>query len=430
MEITKIFIGLAGCGTVGGGLAQIIQKNTDWIAKRTGRELVIKTVLVRELKKQRAVQFSSETLFTTDPDVILNDPAIDIVVELMGGIDAAFTFVSGALNKGKSVVTANKALLAEKGEELFALAEKQGVGLYYEASVGGGIPVVQTLKESLAGDKINSLTGILNGTANYILSEMSLRGIDFVQALQEAQEKGYAEADPELDIEGMDAAHKLVILIRLAHGQNYPLSRLDVRGISQVKAKDIAFANDFGYQIKLLGQVKVCGQSLQAGVFPALVPHEHILAKVTGPFNAIWLEGESVGPIMLYGQGAGALATGNAVLADIMALARAGMRPNNTGFSMTSLPEVAILPCVSSASPHYFRFTVQDRPGVLSALSGILGEQNISIARVVQKAASGDEGVPIVFLTHVASGEDVARALQKLDKCEFILAPTVHYKIL
>ena len=250
MEITKIFIGLAGCGTVGGGLAQIIQKNTDWIAKRTGRELVIKTVLVRELKKQRAVQFSSETLFTTDPDVILNDPAIDIVVELMGGIDAAFTFVSGALNKGKSVVTANKALLAEKGEELFALAEKQGVGLYYEASVGGGIPVVQTLKESLAGDKINSLTGILNGTANYILSEMSLRGIDFVQALQEAQEKGYAEADPELDIEGMDAAHKLVILIRLAHGQNYPLSRLDVRGISQVKAKDIAFANDFGYQIK------------------------------------------------------------------------------------------------------------------------------------------------------------------------------------
>lgn len=424
-----VFIGLAGCGTVGGGLAKIIQDNGDWIAQRIGRKLQIKTVLVRDLKKQRAVQFGAETEFTTDSQVILNDQKIHIVVELMGGIDAAFDFVSQAIAKGKSVVTANKALLAEKGNILFEMAEKKGVGLYYEASVCGGIPIVQTLKESLAGDKILSLTGILNGTANYILSEMSQRGIDFSVALKEAQEKGFAEADPTLDIEGMDAAHKLVVLIRLAYGKHYPLQRLRVQGISRVKATDIAFAEDFGYQIKLLGQVKICNSSLQAGVFPTLVPFEHILAKVMGPFNAVWLEGQAVGQIMLYGQGAGALPTGNAVLADVMALAKKEARPNNTGFVLPVLPEADFSVCSGSECAHYFRFTVKDKPGVLSMLSGILGEERISIARVVQKVADAD-GVPIVFLTHIASEEAVERALKKLDSCDFISAPTVHYRIL
>ncbi len=424
-----VFIGLAGCGTVGGGLAKIIQDNGDWIARRIGRKLQIKTVLVRDLKKQRAVQFGADIEFTTDSQVILNDPKIHIVVELMGGIDAAFDFVSQAIAKGKSVVTANKALLAEKGNILFEMAEKNGVGLYYEASVCGGIPIVQTLKESLAGDKILSLTGILNGTANYILSEMSQRGIDFSVALKEAQEKGFAEADPTLDIEGMDAAHKLVILIRLAHGKHYPLQQLRVQGVSQVKATDIAFAKDFGYQIKLIAQVKVCDSSLQAGVFPALVPFEHILAKVMGPFNAVWLEGQAVGPIMLYGQGAGALPTGNAVLADVMALAKKDVQANNTGFAVSSLPNVDFSACSRAECTHYFRFTVKDKPGVLSTLSGILGEEQISIARVVQKVAATD-GVPIVFLTHIASEEAVERALKKLNSCDFILAPTVHYRIL
>jgi len=425
-----IQLGLAGFGTVGSGLAKIIQTNQEWIARRLGKNLAIKTVLVRDLDKPRPVTLPPRTRFTTSPDELFQDPDIDLVVELAGGIEFPRHLITQSLLAGKSVVTANKHLLAEHGPELFALAAEKGLGLYYEASVAGGIPIVQTLKESLAGNRIRRLTGILNGTANYIMTEMTAKGLDFATALSQAQELGYAEADPELDIEGMDAAHKLCVLIRLAHGEDYPLADLPVQGISAVDPFDIRMAGEFGYCIKLLAQVKERSGHLQAGVFPALVAKDHILAKVDGPFNSILLEGNAVGPIMLYGQGAGDLPTGSAVLADIMALSREGCPPNNTGFPGTSLPRADILPPELTVSRHYFRFTVKDRPGVLSSLSGIMGERNISIAQVVQKRDEIREGVPVVFLTHSAPMKDASRALAEIDAAGFTIAPTVHYQIL
>ncbi len=429
MAHDMVKLGLAGYGTVGTGLARILEENGDWIARRLGKRLGITKVLVRNLDKGRAFPPGPKTTFTTSMEELVNDPEIDIVVELMGGIEAPYQLIRSALEKGKPVVTANKALLAERGPELFALANRQGLGLYYEASVAGGIPIVETLKQSLAGNKIKTLTGILNGTANFILSEMTATGMDFTDALGLAQDKGYAEADPELDIEGMDAAHKLCLLIRLAHGQDYPLHDLPVQGITGMHPFDIEMARDFGYRIKLLAQVKDRSGHLQAGVFPALIKEDHILAKVDGPYNAILLDGNAVGPIMLYGQGAGDLPTGSAVLADIMALARK-TAPNNTGFIEESLPKAQILAPEQTVFRHYFRFTVKDRPGVLSTISGIMGERNISIAQAVQKQEPQGGGVPVVFFSHAAQLKDVRDALSEIDGLSFVCAPTVHYRIL
>jgi len=430
LDKQTINLGLAGFGTVGSGLARIIEENREWIARRIGKSLVIKHILVRDKDKVRPFIPGPEARFTTAAEDLLNDPHTDIVVELMGGTRAARELISRALESGKHVVTANKALLAEEGADLFDLAEKKGRALYYEASVAGGIPIVQTLRDSLAGNRIKSLTGILNGTANYILSEMTTTGEKFSTALEKAKEKGYAEADPTLDIEGIDAGHKLAILIRLAHGQNYPFKSLPVQGISAVSPADIELAKEFGYILKLLAQVREKSGKLQAGVHPVFLPQDHILAKVDGPFNSILLNGNAVGPIMLYGQGAGDLPTGSAVLADILALARDERNPNNTGFLENPLPQADILDPELTVSGHYFRFTVQDRPGVLSALSGVLGENNISIAQAVQKQDNGEKSVPVVFFTHQALMRDVSRALAEISSFDFINAPTVHYRII
>jgi homoserine dehydrogenase len=327
------------------------------------------------------------------------------------------------------VVTANKALLAERGPELLALAARKGLGLYYEASVAGGIPIVQTLKEGLAGNRIKSIAGILNGTANYILTEMTGSKTDFAEALSKAQAKGYAEADPTLDIEGVDAAHKLVLLIRLAYGQDYPMSRLPVTGITKVTPLDIEMAAKFGYRIKLIGQVREKSGHLEAGVFPALIKESHILAGVDGPFNAILVDGNAVGQVMLYGRGAGDLPTGSAVIADIMALCREGMLPNNTGFGDAPYAEAAILDPALTSSKYYFRFSVNDRPGVLSEVAGVMGHRNISIAQVVQMGNVHGKTVPIVFLSHEAQEANVRAALEEIDAFSFITAPTVRFRI-
>ncbi len=287
------------------------------------------------------------------------------------------------------------------GRELFQLARLQNTALYFEASVGGGIPIVQTLKENLSGNKIISITGILNGTANFILSKMSQEKLSFEKALKIAQEKGYAEADPTLDIEGVDAAHKLVILIMLAYGKNFPLEKLTIEGISNTDPYDIKMAEEFGYTIKLIAKVKERSGDLQAGVYPVLIPKKHILAKVDGPFNAILIEGNGVGPIMLYGQGAGDLPTGSAVLSDIMAIIRSNSY-NNTGFYSDEIEDATILEDKYTSCCHYFRFQVEDRPGVLAILAGIMGERNISIAQVVQRQEKIGKYVPVVFLTHRA----------------------------
>jgi homoserine dehydrogenase len=425
-----IHLGLAGLGTVGSGLVKIIQENSDWITRRLGKTLKVKTIMVRDLDKPRNVHPSPDTHFTTNMDELLHDPDIDIVVELAGGIDFPRELITKALSAGKSVVTANKALLAEHGPELFELAAQKNLGLYYEASVAGGIPIIQTLKESLAGNKIKSITGILNGTANFIMSEMSEKGEDFAAVLAKAQAKGYAEADPTLDIEGIDAAHKLVILIRLAYGLDFPMDRLTINGISQVEQFDIALAQEFGYRINLLAQVREKSGLLHAGVYPALLRQDHILAKVDGPFNSILLDGNAVGPVMLYGQGAGDLPTGSAVLADILALSRTDCPPNNTGFLETRLPLADILAPELTVFRHYFRFTVVDRPGVMASIAGVLGEYNISIAQVVQRQYAPDAGVPIVFLTHSAQMKNAMAALDTIKEFSFVLAPPVHYRII
>ncbi len=423
-------IGLAGLGTVGSGLVEITAENEDWIRRRLGRDIVLKTVLVRDLSKPRPFPPGRDAVLTTRPEDLTDDPEIDVVVELMGGIDAAYDLIAKALEAGKHVVTANKALLAERGQELFALAARKGLGLYYEASAAGAVPVVETLKESLAGNRILGILGILNGTANYILTKMSEQGLDFDTALKMAQEKGYAEADPTLDIEGMDAAHKLIVLIRLAYGQNYPLSRLPVEGITGVTPLDIRFAREFGYQIKLIGHVREENGALDAGVHPRLVSNSYLLASVQGAFNAVRIEGNASGPIVLHGKGAGGRPTASAVLSDIMALAQRPDCPNNTGFSEEVPPDAEIFDPAEAVCRHYIRFNAKDKPGVMAAISRVMADQDVSIFQAVQKSDPEMGYVPIVFLTHSAPQKAVDNVIAALDASPYLKPPTVHFRVL
>ncbi|MFW5488642.1 MAG: homoserine dehydrogenase [Desulfovibrio sp.] len=432
-------LGIAGFGTVGTGLARILDENRERIIQRMGCDIRIKTILVRDLTKTRTYTPTSTTTsgtpentvrFTATPADLVNDPEIDIIVELMGGIEAAYDLISLALKAGKHVVTANKALLAERGQELFALAREKNLCLYYEASSVGGVPVIQTLKESLASNRILKLTGIMNGTANYILSEMSSNGLDFSTALAQAQELGYAEADPSFDIDGVDTAHKLVLLMRLAFGQHYALEDLPVSGIRNVAKEDISFAREFGYRLKLIGQARDVDGAIEAGVFPALVKYTFLLARVGGNYNAVRIEGNAVGPIMLHGQGAGDLPTGSAVLSDVMAIIKDKDRPNNTGWTMPELPPANILPPEQAVSQHYFRFSVADRPGVMGTIASAMAEHDISIAQAIQKGNGDQEVVPVVFITHEAPMGSVKATLDAIEHTDFIAAPTVHYRIL
>ena len=298
-ENSPLVIGLAGFGTVGSGLAEILRLNADLIRARIGRDIRIKTVLVRDTAKARTYALPEGATVTTNPADLVNDPEISVMVELMGGYDTAFNIIQDSLNMGKNVVTANKALLAEKGSALFDLAAKKDLRLAYEASVCGAIPILQVLRESLAGNRITSLMGILNGTSNYILTEMSEKGMDFGLALQDAQAKGYAEADPTFDIEGVDAAHKLTLLIRLAFGVDYDFANLPIQGITKVSADDIAFARQFGFRIKLLGQARQIDGKIEAGVFPALVSKSMLIASADGVFNAVHVEENPLGSQLL-----------------------------------------------------------------------------------------------------------------------------------
>ncbi|WP_309542882.1 homoserine dehydrogenase [Nitratidesulfovibrio liaohensis] len=424
----RLVIGMAGFGTVGSGLARVLDENRQWITERTGREMVIKTILVRDLAKPRAWPVPQGATLTADPAVLTDDPEIDVLVELMGGIAAPHAIIKRALEAGKHVVTANKALLAEDGYDLYRLAEQQNVGLHHEASVAGGIPIVQTLKESLAGNRIGSLVGILNGTANYILSEMTSNGLDFATALGQAQELGYAEADPTLDIEGHDTAHKLVLLIRLAYGMDYPYAELPVQGIAGIDRMDIEFARELGFRIKLLAQVRDVDGKLEAGVFPTLVKHTFLIARVGGAYNAIRLEGNAVGPVFLHGLGAGSLPTASAVLADLMTVAR-GAAPHNTGFQRQVPPRADILPPADAESSYYVRAMVPDNPGVLRDLAGAMADHSISIAQAIQKGQH-PQGVPLVFMTHAARASAIQGAIAQVQAAGLLLAPPVCYRVL
>ena len=439
-ESKPLVVGLAGFGTVGGGLARLLGENADIIRRRTGRDMVVKRVLVRNAQKARGVPLPEGAELTTDPAALTDDPDIDVLVELIGGIDQARALIDRALDQGKHVVTANKALLAEEGLALFQKAERKKRILRYEASVAGAIPIVQALRESLTGNRIESLMGILNGTSNYILSEMTSNGLDFDVALKQAQELGYAEADPTLDIDGHDAAHKLILLIRLAYGVNYPYTALSVRGIRGLSSLDIRLAREFGYRIKLIGQVREvrcpegrdCADDgsirLEAGVFPALVHHTFLLARVGGVYNAARVEANAAGALFFHGRGAGDLPTAGAVLADLMAVAREERR-NNTGFVGRELPRAAIVPPEEWRSCYYVRVMVQDAPGVLRDISGCMAAEGISVAQMIQKTDEG-HGVPLVFMTHETSAQAMSDALQRTVDAGLLKEPAVYFRVL
>ena len=411
----RVNIGLIGFGTVGTGLVRILQENGKILEKRLGVPIVLKRIADQDVTRDRGVKVNP-ALLTTKVSDVLDDPEISIVVELMGGLEPARTFVLEAIGKGKHIVTANKALLAVHGAEIFKAADEAGVDIGFEGSVGGGIPIIRSMKEGLVANRIQVIFGILNGTSNYILTEMTQRGLKFSEVLKKAQELGYAEADPTYDVEGIDAAHKLCILLSLAHGVQVKLEDVYTEGITGLTPMDIEYAKDLGYTIKLLAIGKADGGAIEARVHPTLVPSEHLLATVAGPFNAIFVKGDAVGSTLFYGAGAGMMPTGSAVVGDLVELCRnlrlgIARRVPLLSFQREHLREAEIKPIHDVSCTYYLRFTVVDKPGVLSRISGILGDLDISILSVIQKGRKSEKAVFIYMLTHEAREKNLRKAL-------------------
>lgn len=428
-----IGIGLVGWGTVGSGVIQVLRENASLIESRLGMPLILKRVADLDIERPRAVQVPREILTTNVAD-ILDDPDIHIVVELMGGLGAAKDVICRALDKKKFVVTANKALLAHSGNELFEVARRNGRSIGFEASVAGGIPFIKSLREGLAGNKIETVFGILNGTCNYILTRMTEGGLSFQDALGEAQAKGYAEANPALDIDGIDTAHKLAITSAIAFGAPIQFDQVYTEGISKIDLLDIQFGEEFGYQLKLLAIARNTDGRVEMRVHPTLIPRRHVLAGVRGAYNAVHVHGNAVGNIMLYGMGAGMMPTGSAVVSDLIDLARdiVGNTPCRIpplSFQTGNLKELPIKPITDISTCYYFRFSAVDRPAVLSKIAGILGAHQISIAAVIQKGRQVEGAVPIVMLTHEALESNVRNALSEIDQLDVCLAPTQFIRV-
>jgi len=407
-------LGIIGFGTVGAGVVDCILKNGELIAQRSGVRLVLAKVADLDITTDRGVKVPSGIL-TTDVNAVLDNPEIEVVVELVGGTGAAREFILRALAGGKAVVTANKALLAKYGPEIFAQAEAHGADLYYEASVAGGIPIIKALKEGLVANRIRELVGILNGTCNYILTKMESESASFERVLKEAQAAGYAEADPALDIDGIDTAHKASILASLAFGEWFTADRLYVEGIRGLALQDIQYAAVLGYRIKLLAVLKQQDGKVQMRVHPTLIPARSQLGTVGGVFNAIWVRGEPVGDTLYYGRGAGREATSSAVVADIVDVGlnrQFQARCRVPAFRAHKNP-AEVLPMSEIETRYYLRLQAMDRPGVLATIAGILGGANISIASVTQKEVNRHI-VPMVILTHKAREADMQAALMEI----------------
>lgn len=424
----KIGVGLFGWGTVGCGVIQTLRENARDIESRLGVPIELLKVADLDHERKRPVDVPREML-TTRAEDILENPDIQIVVELIGGLGAAKTVITRALENGKYVVTANKALLAHDGNELFDLALRRGRAIGFEASVAGGIPLIKSIREGLAGNRINTIFGILNGTANYILTRMTEARLSFEHALKEAQALGYAEADPTLDIEGIDTAHKLAIASALSFGTPIQFDKVYVEGISGINPLDVQYAEEFGYQLKLLAIARNSNGRIEMRVHPTLIPRTHVLASVKGAYNAVHVEGNSVGDIMLYGMGAGMMPTGSAVVSDLIDIARDILlktpgRIPSLAFLPDRLQNLEIKPISDVSTCYYFRFSALDRPGVLSTISGILGKHNISIAAVIQKGRHEKGSVPLVMITHEALESSVRKALQEIDNLDVVVAPT------
>jgi len=413
-------LGILGLGTVGSGVVKILRQNREVLERRVGIPLSIARIAVRDLKAKRATEVEAE-LLTTDPWAVVRDPRIDIIVELMGGLEPAKSLILEAAAQGKQVVTANKALLAEAWDEVFAAVTRYGVDLGFEASVGGGIPIIRAIREGFVGNRIESIYGIVNGTSNYILTRMTDGGEEFHAVLGEAMAQGYAEPDPTLDIEGIDSAHKITVLATLAFGCRVPFAQVFVEGISSITPMDISYARELGYKVKSLAIAKHQDGEIEVRVHPTLIPEGNLLHGVDGVYNAITVIGDMVGANTFIGRGAGIGPSGSAVVGDIIDIARnlatggrgrvppAAYRPgHHVELRMKAMDEVL--------SEYYLRFSVLDQPGVLSNISGVLGRHNISIASVIQKGRRVGETVPLVMMTHHACERDMQAALREIDQ--------------
>jgi homoserine dehydrogenase len=431
-SVNDVRIGLLGLGTVGAGLVKIFQTRRELLQERAGARLTLAAIADTDLTRPREGLDVGALPMVGDAARVLDDPSIHIVVELVGGLEPARTFILRALAAGKHVVTANKALLAHHGAELYEEARRRGVALGFEAAVAGGIPLIRAVKEGLVANRVLSLAGIVNGTCNYILSKMTDEALDFSLVLKEAQAHGYAEADPTLDIEGMDSAHKLQILVALAFRTFVDLKHIHTEGITRVTAPDIDYARELGYRIKLLAIAKASDHGVEARVHPTMIPAASPLAAVAGVFNAIFLTGDAVGDLMFYGRGAGQMPTASAVWSDVLEMARRVAH---------GIPSLALeLPSVGSQPPaltpmeairccYYLRVMAHDRPGVLSRVAGILGDNDISIANVIQKGRGTREAVPVVMLTHEARERDMRAALAAIDALPDVATTTMMIRV-
>ncbi|PKL51499.1 MAG: homoserine dehydrogenase [Nitrospira bacterium HGW-Nitrospira-1] len=425
-----INIGIIGFGTVGTGTASILIQNRKLLKDRTGIDINLKKIADLDIKRDRGIKLPKGVL-TINADSLIADPDIHIIVELIGGTTVAKEIILKAIKNGKHVVTANKALLATHGKEIFKAAEKANVKVGFEASVAGGIPIIKIISEGLVANRIKSIYGIINGTTNYILSKMSDENAGFSEVLKEAQKLGYAEADPTYDIEGIDSAHKLSILASIAYGTRFSLKDVYCEGISSISSMDIEFARELGYKLKLLAIAKETNGKIELRVHPTMVPEEFLLSKVDGVFNAVYVEGDAVGPTLYYGRGAGDMPTGSAVVSDIVEISYNIVNKTIGGKPLfqPSEKEKNLLKMDDVISMYFFRFSAIDKPGVLSRISGILGKYNISIASVIQKDRREGKAVSLVVLTHRAREKDVLSAVKEINRLPIVAAKTVFIRV-
>ncbi len=427
-------VGVLGLGTVGSGTVKVLQRNAQEIARRAGRGIVVTHASARDIKKTRDCDVSATTL-TTDSMAVINDPDIEIVVELIGGDSLALELVMAAINQGKHVVTANKALIAKHGNEIFKAAQEKGVMVAFEAAVAGGIPIIKALREGLAGNKIQWLAGIINGTGNFILTEMRDKGRDFDDVLKEAQELGYAEADPTFDVEGIDAAHKLTILASIAFGVPLQFEKAFTEGIGNITRDDVQYAEELGYRIKHLGITRRTEKGIELRVHPTLIPERRLIANVDGVMNAVLVMGDAVGPTLYYGAGAGAEPTASAVVADIVDVVRVltsdpENRVPHLAFQADELHDIPILTMDDVETAYYLRMLAEDKPGVLAEVTTILGDQGISIEAMIQKEPKmGETNAEIILLTYVVNEKAMKAAIKKIETLNVISGSVVQIRM-
>lgn len=432
--MSPVKVGVLGLGTVGCGTLNVLLRNADEIARRAGRGIVVTHASARTLDKERPCDTSNMRL-TNQPMEVVNDPEVEIVVELIGGTSLARDLVLQAINDGKHVVTANKALIALHGNEIFNAAQQKGVMVAFEAAVAGGIPVIKAIREGLSGNSINWLAGIINGTSNFILTEMRDKGRDFDSVLAEAQELGYAEADPTFDVEGVDAAHKLTILASIAFGIPLQFEKVYTEGISQITAEDVAYATELGYRIKLLGIAKRTPEGIEQRVHPTLIPHRRLIANVDGVMNSVLVNADAVGSTLYYGAGAGAEPTASAVVADLVDVVRTlttdpENRVPHLAFQPDAISELPILPIEQITTAYYLRMMALDKVGVLAQIANILSECGISIEALIQKEISGDaEKVPVVMLTHPVQEIQMNQAIERIQALEGIAGTVTRIRL-